>query len=310
MVTNAGWQPQYDLRLDSSSGRIELEFYASLRQSTGEDWKDVSLEVSTARPFYRPLPELKPWYVDIYKERPPVFYKSLEIRKGMAEALPEESVPELEEAEIKEEAASFSFIVPQRIEVLSDNQQRRVFLTSASPLKTDLHYSAIPKLSGFAYLTGEFINPFSFSLRKGKVNVFMDGRLSSTIELQKDFAPQENMKVSLGMDENVKIERRLVKRFTEYGGLLSKNMRVNYEYEINVTNGRARDIDINIKDHIPVSRNEQIKVNVEAPSRDEADISEEGIINWNLKLRPAEKRVLKIRFSVEYPEKLRIEGLE
>ena len=37
-VVGAGWTPSYSARLDPGTGRIELEVYGVVTQSTGEDW--------------------------------------------------------------------------------------------------------------------------------------------------------------------------------------------------------------------------------------------------------------------------------
>src|SRR6266545_2133287 len=48
VVDGAGWQPTYDIRLDSD--RLALTWYALVSQRTGEDWPECELLLSTARP--------------------------------------------------------------------------------------------------------------------------------------------------------------------------------------------------------------------------------------------------------------------
>src|SRR5947208_10334362 len=44
-----------------------------VQQSTGEEWKNVSLSLSTARPSLASvLPELDPWYLSVYTPLPPM----------------------------------------------------------------------------------------------------------------------------------------------------------------------------------------------------------------------------------------------
>ena len=67
IVLNAGWQPLYDLRLDQQADRpatLELAYLAQITHTTGEDWLDVALTLSTARPaLSEAIPELDPWYI-------------------------------------------------------------------------------------------------------------------------------------------------------------------------------------------------------------------------------------------------------
>ena len=62
VVNGAGWEPLYDVRLVNAA--IELTYLSQVHQNTGEDWPNVALTLSTARPSLSlVIPELEPWYV-------------------------------------------------------------------------------------------------------------------------------------------------------------------------------------------------------------------------------------------------------
>ncbi len=64
LISQAGWSPSYDIRVSSADTVVELTYSAFVRQSTGEDWKDVHLTLSTSQPSLGGAPpELPPWYV-------------------------------------------------------------------------------------------------------------------------------------------------------------------------------------------------------------------------------------------------------
>lgn len=52
----AGWAPVYDLRLDQQTGTLVLERGLMVAQTTGEDWSDVALTMSTSRPSGQSTP--------------------------------------------------------------------------------------------------------------------------------------------------------------------------------------------------------------------------------------------------------------
>ncbi|PRP96429.1 hypothetical protein ENSA7_72440 [Enhygromyxa salina] len=59
-VPGARWAPAYTVRLDRAMRAATLELRAMVGQSTGEDWHDVALTLSTASPQqWTELPELK-----------------------------------------------------------------------------------------------------------------------------------------------------------------------------------------------------------------------------------------------------------
>lgn len=49
-VPGASWTPSYDARVNSNEKTIALAYHGLVRQNTGEDWKNVALTLSTARP--------------------------------------------------------------------------------------------------------------------------------------------------------------------------------------------------------------------------------------------------------------------
>lgn len=315
IVANAGWSPQYDVRADSATGKIDITCFASIAQSTGEDWKNVNIEISTARPSYGPPPELSAWYVDVYKPRPVVYkYKKaiedadmpmMSMEKASDTALGQQ----FEEPKIKAEATSFSFIIPGKVNIPSDNQPHRILISSSSK-EAKLDYYAAPKLSRHAHLRAGLKNPLPFPIFSGQMSIFLDERFVNTTSVDKQILPDEDMSLSLGIDEGIKIEKKLLKKFTEYSGVFSKDSQINYEYAIDIVSSKDKEIGINIRDNFPVSKNEQIKVALESPKKEDARISDDGIISWDLRLKPNEKKTLKIKFRVEHPKDLRITGLE
>lgn len=321
LVKDASWAPQYELYVDTQKEEINLEFYANIIQNTLEDWKDVKLEITTSKPVSARLSELTPWYIDIYKPREPLLYKDMVAPKAMT--LERQRLGSVEEEEnkeikpdIKEEATSFSFAIKDTISIPSDNQPHRIFLASKAldkDKKKDglIKYLTIPKLSPYVYLTGNFKNPFDFPLFAGKINIYLDGRFVRSEQLNKPFSPDEDMEVTFGIDESIKVERKRVKKFTEYAGIVSKTEKIAYEFEIDIKNGKSKNVNIFVKDNYPVSQNEQIKVTLHAPKENEAEIKKDsGIITWNLTLEPKTTKKLILKFDVEYPKNLRISGLE
>lgn len=67
VVANAGWSPVYDLRAIDTKNPVQLSYKANVFQSTGEEWNNVKLKLSTANPnLSGQKPELYSWYLDFY----------------------------------------------------------------------------------------------------------------------------------------------------------------------------------------------------------------------------------------------------
>lgn len=66
LVGAAGWSPQYRLRGTADNGPVRLEALAAVTQQTGEDWPDVRVTLSNARPSLDAAPpELLPLKMDL-----------------------------------------------------------------------------------------------------------------------------------------------------------------------------------------------------------------------------------------------------
>ncbi len=66
-VDKAGWYPTYDIRVKDISNPLTLAYKANVYQSSGEDWKDVKLTLSTANPKQNgEKPNLPVWYLHYF----------------------------------------------------------------------------------------------------------------------------------------------------------------------------------------------------------------------------------------------------
>lgn len=72
LVKQAGWFPTYDIRVKDISSPINLQYKANVFQSSGEDWKDVKLFLSTGNPNENGTkPTINPWYLKyVYAYQP------------------------------------------------------------------------------------------------------------------------------------------------------------------------------------------------------------------------------------------------
>ncbi len=70
LVNGASWSPSYNLRSDEvNAGNVTLEYYASVQQTSGEDWTNVAMTLSTATPsLIAAPPGLEPLIVALQQE--------------------------------------------------------------------------------------------------------------------------------------------------------------------------------------------------------------------------------------------------
>ncbi|MBI4622249.1 MAG: DUF4139 domain-containing protein [Verrucomicrobia bacterium] len=141
------------------------------------------------------------------------------------------------------------------------------------------------------------------------MNVFLDGTFVATSALRTVMSG-EKFDLALGADEGISVKHKRVRRFTEDTGLTNSGQRVTYEYLITIPNNKKTAARFIVADQIPVSRNEKIVVKQLAPDAKEVKPTAEGALKWTLDLKPAEKRELTLKFSVEHPNDVQVAGLE
>lgn len=72
LVKQAGWFPTYDIRVKDISSPINLQYKANVFQSSGEDWKEIKMFLSTGNPNENGnKPMISPWYLKyVYAYQP------------------------------------------------------------------------------------------------------------------------------------------------------------------------------------------------------------------------------------------------
>ncbi|MFA6507195.1 MAG: mucoidy inhibitor MuiA family protein, partial [Treponemataceae bacterium] len=174
LVYGPSWQPVYDLRVNSETERLELSYNANVVQNTGEDWTNVGLALSTARPeIGGSQPDLAPWYLSVLERRPAP--RSAPSKAAAPAAAPmakmyEEAAPEnaargaMKEAAISAESASVvagavavMFDISGNTTIASDNTSHRVSIFQKT-FPAAFRYSTVPKLSVHAYLKAKVRN--------------------------------------------------------------------------------------------------------------------------------------------------------
>ncbi len=316
----ASWYPLYDARYNSKTKQLILNYFGVIRQKTGEDWHQIKLTLSTAKPAISGNPPtLSNWLIDELKPLPIAAASSVADAAKMMDAAPRpltnirrakdiEALTKM--ASVDSSITSASFNIDKPTSLISGKPQQKVAITSIK-LTSELHYITVPRLAQTAYLQAKTTNTSNFPLLTGKLNSFMDNKFISTSQLATTM-PNGELKLDLGADEAIAVNFKQLRRYTEKTGFTSSSEKVTYEYLITVKNNKATPEHINVLDHIPVSQDEQISVKLLSPNANkdkQFNQDKEGQINWTWTLQPSEKKEATLSFSVEYPVGIEVTGL-
>ena len=326
IVYGPSWRPVYDLRVDSQEKTMNLTYKSNIFQTTGEDWINVDLKLSTAKPnISAQPPELYPHYISIYYPQPARVQSKMSKGKpsysnqmafDIEEMSAGASLDELEDiahsaSTVESGATSVVFDIDGSNTIKSDNEPHLVTIT-IQEFAAGFRYSTIPKHSQYAYLKAKVKNESDYPFLPGDTNIFLDNNFVANSYL-KTVAPTEEFWTFLGVDESIKIEYKFVKKFDETGGLFVEKNKKIFEYLIKITNNKKTQEEIVVWDQLPISQNEKIKVKLIDPTYKEdteiLKINEHKYIEWFFEPKPGEEILIPFKYSVEYPIGAQIDGL-
>ena len=336
-IQGASWYPVYDARVLTDEMKVEFDYYGMVNQQTGEDWKNTQITLSTApdTPSTK-LPELEPWYIYGYEKSKPRFlaksavmsavpmgapmaYESIQMMKVAVEKESADTLCEGEEKRVVAEAPTAKVdttgdVVVYKIEKSADipsEDSPKKLLIGKFTLPATIEYLTVPKILPEVFVSAKVTNDSEFMFLPGTVNLFSDSEYIGESSIQ-NVAPTEKFNFSLGITKAIKVKRELVKREAVSAGLLGSSKKIKYAYRIKVENNKKSNVKITVKDQIPVSKNDEIKVeDVAFGEGDEpTKKTDMGIIDWRFELPPGKKKIIDFSFSVTYPAKFVLEGIE
>ncbi|MDQ2887077.1 MAG: mucoidy inhibitor MuiA family protein [Chloroflexota bacterium] len=340
LVKNASWHPQYDVRVqmneEQSKGEVELTYIGTVQQATGERWENVTLALSTARPSLASiLPRLDPWYLNV-PAPPPVMPlaaapmgaasfqrahkmmfseaastaaegNALDADADMIEPAPPVAAS-VATATVEHTGTALVFHVDRSVDIPSDNSPHKTTIARDS-LPCAFDYVSAPALEEDAHLRATITNTTARILLKGEASIFLSGEYVGTTQV-KMTAPGEEFKIFLGIDDNIKVKRELIERGVDKGNLLQNDIRrITYAYRITIHNYARNTRKIVLRDHLPVSQHERIKIKNQSIQPPPDERSKLEILIWRFTLPADGEQKIEYRFVVEHAQGLKVIGL-
>lgn len=318
LIPGIRWTPSYNARLDEKAGQISLTYFGDLLQQTGESWKEVQLSLSTSAPqINAAVTVLEPW---ILTDRMPMG-DGLGAMLGSADeksaADDASTVHELEtttrtttgganfaESEVQTQGLSVLFAIPQRVSIESAPQPRRVAIATRT-FKYDPEYHVVPKVSSRVYLKARFRNTDNLPLLTGQIRNYVDQDYTGTSQLSM-VRPNEEASLNFGVDENIRVIRKQGMEKTTLEGLMRDTRRRVMSYEVEVSNFKNQAVKVALWDHLPLARNEAIRVDVLQLQPPPSEKTKDNLLKWVLELKPQESKKISVSYAVEHPVTLEV----
>ncbi|MCH2043447.1 MAG: DUF4139 domain-containing protein [Saprospiraceae bacterium] len=180
----------------------------------------------------------------------------------------------------------------------SDGEQHIVIIKEHE-LDAVYEYHAVPKLDKGAFLLAKITDYGKYDLLPGAANIFYEGSYLGQSHIN-PYITTDTMLLSLGRDEKISIKREKLTDLTSKK-VIGANKKETIVYEITVRNNKSKEINIDVLDQIPISKQENVEVTLE--SDDNADYHEPyGALRWKMKVPAGKTKKVRFKYVIKYPK--------
>jgi len=318
-VRHARWTPLYDARLDTGTKdrkpALELVRRADITQTTGEDWSNIALAVSTVRMARGgSAPDLNSLIVQYPPAQPPrpMGLAQESYRRAMpapaAAPAPADEVMDKkadeQQASVEVSAFQVTFKIPGRVSV-GTKEGAKALRISTAVIAPDLSVRAAPVLDPTAFLEASFTQSEDAPLLPGRVAIYRDGMFVGSGRMAAA-SKDETVRLGFGADDKIKIERTVVRRNEGSAGLIVTTSKTDERaFKTSVRNGHDIPIKIAITDQLPVSENEDILVEMlpaTTPPTATNVHDKRGVLEWAFEAKPGEVKDIAFAWRVRWPK--------
>ena len=311
---NAGWTPLYDIRSKSSEGKIFMNYKAQVHQTTGLDWKNIKLNISTNNPYAnKTKPELNPWYIS-YKN----YRKELNVRSDnnqlykmtnapsraitnmgysyKSENIEDEAINANEFTTLTQQLTAAEFKIDLPYNIVS-NGEKHMVLVQKSELETNFKYYAVPKLDASVYLVAEMLKIDELQLIPSKANIFFDGTYVGETFIDPT-TMNDTLYLSLGKDPNIAISRKLISSKCKEK-IIGDKIEKHLAYSIEIKNMKSSQVEVVIQDQIPITTNSDIIIDKINAGKGKLK-ARTGLIEWKTILKSKEQKTYDFDYRIKF----------
>ncbi|MBI3133998.1 MAG: DUF4139 domain-containing protein [Bacteroidetes bacterium] len=342
IVSNCGWQANYDLSAENISGKIELKYKAKVFNNTGNDWDNVDLVLSTSDPnVSASAPTLTPWYLNynsmtdfegdyLKKEQYVVpqnrMYSQYSWNSNVAPQMTQNldgltlggntgitntwdfgggtnpTGSSVSFTTIEVSQLSREFVIARKYTIPSDSKPYLVDITTHQ-LEATFSHKAVPKLDKDAFLLANIVGWEKLDLVPGPTNVYFAETYVGQSYMNTANV-EDTLRLSFGRDTRVEITRRLMEEYSDKK-VIGPNRKDSYTYEIKVKNNRETPVQMSLFDQVPISQDSDIEVTIDEISGADHDLTT-GRLLWLVDLAPGQTATYKLAFTIKYPKDRKI----
>ncbi len=302
-VTDASWQPIYDIALDRGAGQVVIDRSLLVSQNTGEDWAGVALVVSTAQPGNRA--EASELWPDLHRVETPM---PQELMRADTVGMMAEPVMEAAaaapygKASVQFQGDIVSYTYPDVVSIADGADNLRLALDKVV-LPAVAQARAVPRYDATAYMMAEFTNTSGQILLPGPAVLMRDGAFVGEVSLGVVAAGAE-ASLGFGAIEGLRLKRVVPARAEGDRGVFTKSNQIEQTAVLSVENLTAEEWAVRMMDVIPHSEQEELVISYSAtpPVTEENVDDKRGVLAWDITVPAGEAREVTVVTRESWPE--------
>lgn len=307
----ANWAPVYDMHLTTGDApRVDIDRAVVVSQNTGQDWQDVQLILSTARPGEQIAPggawaQLRRIISQADLDRENAAAMGAADMMTLQRNGPMLSAPMMEASPVTAKAdfsgAAVTYVYPTRVTIRNGVEDLRLPLDELT-FDADVWAEATPMSDANAYRMAEFTNTSDEILLPGPVMVQADGTMVGFSYLPLLAAGAE-MDMGFGPLDGLRLTRITPNRSEGDVGVFSSANQLVEQTVLSVENLTGQAWRVLLRDAVPYSEQDDLDVSVTAsPEVTRRDPEgQRGIVEWDLSVPAGAKQEVTLDYTLRWP---------
>jgi hypothetical protein len=202
------------------------------------------------------------------------------------------------------EGLSIVYRLPNKTSLPSRSDQQLIQI-AALPMKAEFYRVATPVLTSYVYQEAKLSNTSDVVLLAGPAATFLGDRF-----VGRGSIPQatigESFTVGLGIDESLRASRKLAEKSDRVQG---GNRIAEFDYELLLENFGNEATEVRVRDRLPKSEGEAIKVTlVESDPKAKEAGEKDGLLEWHVEVPAGGEKTVAYTMSIEHDKNLQIVG--
>jgi uncharacterized protein (TIGR02231 family) len=298
-LAGCGWLPLYRIEALPSGKSVSFSWEAEIWQSSGEDWKQVQLNVATLQPVINVNPpEIPAWII-----KPRVLYKASRNKDAAAASLMQKEASDndtLGAAPAETRNTTYSVWSLGQKNITAGSRQRLKIKDESWPAE-------------FLFLARPAINPQAFvralvkldkpaEIPPGQAIFVIDGAILGKREFF--FAGSEG-ELFFGTSPLISVTSSTITDQSDTKTIFQDKQTRSWQWLIEAKNSSNTDIKLRIEEPVPQARNKKIHLNFKQnPEPEEKDPSK---FVWLLDVPAGQKRTIQNDIELEAPSDMNID---